>query len=179
MKLRAPRSLFGRLLLGLAGVTLLIWIGVLILSIYDTHTELKQATEQEAKVWTEQAMIVTGALVDRPQRIPFVISRSLDVRANALRQRGFHAPVVKVYIWRGNFLLFSTEKDAPPFPPPLQPAAYSHALQTEGLWAGWIAADPVSGITIVSVHEVVGSYFRQSPVSPITCCPCSTAFPSC
>lgn len=159
MKFPVPRSLFGRLLLGLAGVTLLIWIGVLVLSIYDTHTELKRATERDAKVWTEQALIVAGALADRPQRIPYVIGKSLHVRAAALEQHGFHAQVVKVYIWRGNSLLFSTEHDAPPFPPPVQPGAYSHSLPSEGLWAGWIAADPLTGITIASVHEVVGPYF--------------------
>jgi two-component system sensor histidine kinase QseC len=158
MKFLSLRSLFGRLLLGFSAVMLLIWIGVLVWNIHDTRTEHKYSMEQETKVATEQALAVASALSDNPGRLAFAINRILEVRAKNYKENGLYESVLRVYVWKGDSLLYSNQRSAPLSPPSSEAAGYSHAIRMAGPWVSWVATDPVSGMTVQLQKEVVGRY---------------------
>jgi two-component system sensor histidine kinase QseC len=151
-------SLFARMLGGFTIVMLCIWGSVLAWNTYETKTEHKYKTEQDAKATALQLLAISQAMPDQPERIGGIISKINEAKLAFFRENNFYAPTVHIQIFRHGVLIYESSEKAPFKLGPPTTADVSRPITTQGLWAGWESSDATSGINVRVVHEVVGRY---------------------
>ncbi len=152
------RSLFGRMLASFIVVMLCIWGSVLVWNIYQTQTEHKSNTEQEAKILAQQLLAISQSLSDRPEDIGIVAKKMIEARDGYYTENNFYAPLIQIHIWKNGNLLYASKPELPDSIPAHPSGDANHALPMKGLWVGWQASDDASGITVHVIREVIGRY---------------------
>jgi signal transduction histidine kinase len=147
------RSLFQRLLLGFAAVTLVIWFCALCWDIEEAKSSSKTYWEQEIKMTARRLLVVMQAMSEHPDDMALVARRMERLHYVSYKEKDLYAPLLQMQIWKGPKLVYSSAGLGIPVTTP-NASAYDQPIKDA--WVSWVEQDPGSRITVRVAQEAVG-----------------------
>ena len=97
--MRAPGSLFRRLLGGFLVVMLAIWLGVVGLAVYEIKVRHARHTAAENRGWTRQILLNLGSVAHDPAEVTRVAAEVEKLRYDMLREVDYWPKPVMLQVW--------------------------------------------------------------------------------
>ena len=135
------------------GVMLSIWLGTLAWDIYESKT-YKEDTEQDTKFLTQQILVFSQTIAERPAEISRMIRKIEDQRKVHFKERNLYAPRLLIQVWKGRDIVYASSPELGIALPPRETLEQT----PQDNWASWTEADTASGITVRIAQEITGKW---------------------
>lgn len=147
------RSLLQRLLLGFAGVMLVVWVGVVVWTVREIKVDQLRFAQMQLKTAARQVVIALRPVSTQPRQMHQMAQEIEQLQAELHGAMNVLLSPYQLQVWQGQTLVYASRNLPLAQPAPVEVGRLG-SLPAQGQeWFSWTEADPSSGIMVRVAQE--------------------------